>query len=157
MGVDCVDLFYIHRRDPDLPIEQVTETLAGFIKKGKIRSFGFSEIAPSSLRRANEIHHVAAVQSEYSLAVRYPELGLVQSTRELGTAFGILPVGRSLLTDRPHTPDRVADMPFMKVNPRFQEPNLSANINASAPFRALAADLGIIRCRAGDCLAAASG
>ena len=143
MGVDCVDLFYIHRRDPDLPIEEVAETLAGFIKKGKIRSFGFSEIAPSSLRRANEIHHVAAVQSEYSLAVRYPELGLVQATRELGTALvAFSPVGRSLLTDRPHTPDRVADMPFMKVNPRFQEPNLSANINASAPFRALAADLG---------------
>lgn len=144
LGVECIDLFYIHRRDPDLPIEVVSETLAGLIQKGKIRSFGFSEIAPSSLRRANAVHHVAAVQSEYSLAVRYPELGLVQATKELGTALvAFSPVGRSLLTDRPHTAERVEEMPFMKVNPRFQEPNLSANIKAGEAFRALAGDLGI--------------
>ena len=62
LGVDHVDLFYVHRRDPSIPIEEVTETLVGLIKKGKIRSFGYSEIAPTSLRRANAIHHVAAVQ-----------------------------------------------------------------------------------------------
>ena len=143
LGVDSVDLFYIHRRDPSIPIEEVTETLAGLIKKGKIRSFGFSEIAPSSLRRANAVHHVAAVQSEYSLAVRFPELGLVQETEKLGTALvAFSPVGRSLLTDRPCSPEKADTLPFLKVNPRFQEPNLSANIEAGKPFRQLAADMG---------------
>ena len=143
LGVDCVDLFYVHRRDPSVPIEEVTETLAGLIKKGKIRSFGFSEIAPSSLRRANAVHHVAAVQSEYSLAVRFPELGLVQETQRLGTALvAFSPVGRSLLTDRPCSPEKADTLPFLKVNPRFQEPNLTANIEAGKPFRQLAADMG---------------
>ena len=143
LGVDSVDLFYVHRRDPSIPIEEVTATLAGLVKKGKIRSFGFSEIAPSSLRRANAIHHVAAVQSEYSLAVRFPELGLVQETERLGTALvAFSPVGRSLLTDRPCSPEKADTLPFLKVNPRFQEPNLSANIEAGKPFRQLAADMG---------------
>ena len=143
LGVDCIDLFYVHRRDPSVPIEEVTETLAGLIKKGKIRSFGFSEIAPSSLRRANAVHHVAAVQSEYSLAVRFPELGLVQETQRLGTALvAFSPVGRSLLTDRPCSPEKADTLPFLKVNPRFQEPNLTANIEAGKPFRQLASDMG---------------
>jgi aryl-alcohol dehydrogenase-like predicted oxidoreductase len=143
LGVERVDLFYVHRRDAATPIEEVTETLAGLIKKGKIGGFGFSEIAPSSLRRANAVHPVMAVQSEYSLAVRYPELGLVQTTAELGTALvAFSPVGRSLLTDKPHSPEKAADLPFLKVNPRFQEPNLSANIAAGAGFRKLAADMG---------------
>ena len=143
LGVDHVDLFYVHRRDPSIPIEEVTETLVGLIKKGKIRSFGYSEIAPTSLRRANAIHHVAAVQSEYSLAVRFPELGLVQSTAELGTALvAFSPVGRSLLTDRPCSPEKAETLPFLKINPRFQEPNLTANIEATRKFRELAADMG---------------
>jgi len=143
LGVERVDLFYVHRRDAATPIEEVTETLAGLIKKGKMGGFGFSEIAPSSLRRANAVHPVMAVQSEYSLAVRYPELGLVQTTAELGTALvAFSPVGRSLLTDKPHSPEKAADLPFLKVNPRFQEPNLSANIAAGEGFRNLAADMG---------------
>ena len=142
LGVDHVDLFYVHRRDPSIPIEEVTGTLAGLIEKGKIRSFGFSEIAPTSLRRANAVHHVAAVQSEYSLAVRFPELGLVQSTAELGTALvAFSPVGRSLLTDRPCSPEKAETLPFLKINPRFQEPNLTANIEATRKFRELAADM----------------
>jgi len=143
LGVDVIDLYYIHRRDPETPIETVCETLAGFIKKGKIRSFGFSEIAPTSLRKANAIHPVAAIQSEYSLSVRSPELGLVQATRELGTALvAFSPLGRSLLTDRPHNVERVTDMAWVRTNPRFLEPNLSANVAATAGFRALAADMG---------------
>ena len=143
LGVERVDLFYVHRRDAATPIEEVTETLAGLIKKGKIGGFGYSEIAPSSLRRAHAVHPVMAVQSEYSLAVRYPELGLVQTTAALGTALvAFSPVGRSLLTDKPHSPEKAAELPFLKVNPRFQEPNLSANIAATEAFRRLAADMG---------------
>ena len=143
LGVDSVDLFYIHRRAPEIPIEDVAATLAGFVKKGKIRGFGFSEIAPSSLRRAQAVHPVMAVQSEYSLSVRYPELGLVQATAELGCAMvAFSPVGRSLLTDSPHGADKARELPFLAQNPRFQEPNLGANIKAAKAFRELAGDLG---------------
>ena len=143
LGVDHVDLFYVHRRDADTPIEEVADTLAALVKSGKTRSFGFSEIAPASLRRAASRHHVAAVQSEYSLSVRAPELGLTQTTAELGTALvAFSPVGRSLLTDKPHDGGKVETMPFLKENPRFQEPNLSRNIELTQPFRALATDLG---------------
>jgi aryl-alcohol dehydrogenase-like predicted oxidoreductase len=143
LKVETIDLFYVHRRDANRPIEEVTQTLASFVQAGKIRSFGFSEIAPSSLKKAAEIHHVAAVQSEYSLSVRSPELGLVQATKQLGTALvAFSPLGRSLLTDRPHTTQKIATMGFLKNNPRFIEPNLSANIQATAKFRALAEEMG---------------
>ena len=144
LGVPAIDLFYVHRRDPDVPIEEVTGTLADFITAGKIKGFGFSEIAPSSLRRANAVHHVMAVQSEYSLGVRSPELGLIQSCAELGTAFvAFSPVGRSLLTDKPHDLEKLKSIPFLTNNPRFMEPNLSANIALTEPFRALAQSVGL--------------
>jgi len=143
LGLDHIDLFYVHRRDADTPIEQVAETLAAIVKSGKIGGFGFSEIAPTSLQHAAKIHHVTAVQSEYSLAVRSPELGLVQSTQSLGTALvAFSPVGRSLLTDRPHNFDAVQSMAWLKQNPRFTAENLAANIEATNAFRQLAADKG---------------
>jgi aryl-alcohol dehydrogenase-like predicted oxidoreductase len=143
LGTDAVDLFYVHRREPGVEIEEVTETLAGLVKAGKTHTIGFSEIAPSSLRRAAAVHPVAAVQSEYSLSTRFPDLGLVQSCAELGTTLvAFSPVGRGLLTDRPHRAEAIKGMPFLKSNPRFQEPNLSANIAATEPFRGLAADMG---------------
>ncbi|MEP4196641.1 MAG: aldo/keto reductase [Aliishimia sp.] len=144
MGVECVDLFYVHRRDAGRPIEEVTETLAGLVKKGKTRSFGFSEIAPTSLRRAHAVHPVAAVQSEYSLSTRSPEMGLVQTCEELGVALvAFSPVGRSLLTDHPLAADIIPNLPFLKSNPRFQEDAYGANIEATKGFRALAADMGL--------------
>jgi aryl-alcohol dehydrogenase-like predicted oxidoreductase len=144
LGLDYVDLFYVHRRDSETPIEDVTSTLADLVKAGKIRGFGFSEIAPTSLVRAQAIHPVAAVQSEYSLSVRSPELGLVQTTRELGVALvAFSPLGRSLLTDKPHNADRVKQSAWLGTNPRFLPPNLTANIAATASFRALAKDYGL--------------
>ena len=143
LGVDRVDLFYVHRRDAATPIEEVTEGLANLINKGKIGGFGYSEIAPTSLRRAQAVHPVMAVQSEYSLSVRSPEMGLTQATQDLGVALvAFSPVGRSLLTDDPHSAERVADMPWLRENPRFIEPELSRNIAATAGFRQLAADMG---------------
>ena len=143
LGLESIDLLYVHRRDADTPIEEVTQSLADLVKTGKIRSFGFSEIAPTSLRRAQAIHPVAAVQSEHSLSVRSPELGLTQTTAELDVALvAFSPVGRSLLTDKPHTADKVKDFGWLKENPRFLEPNLSFNIEAGKGFRQLAADMG---------------
>ena len=143
LGVDCVELYYVHRREAERPIEEVTETLVEFIKAGKIKQFGFSEIAPTSLEKAAKIHPVGAVQSEYSLSTRYPELGLVQRTKKLGTSLvAFSPIGRSLLTDKPHNAQTVEKMEFLKANPRFIEPNLSHNIKATEKFREYAADLG---------------
>lgn len=143
LGLERVDLFYVHRRDPRLEIEEVTQTLARLIQKGKIGAFGFSEIAPTSLRRAAAVHPVAAVQSEYSLQTRLPELGLLQACAELGTALvAFSPVGRGLLTDTPPTSARVEAAPFLKANPRFAGDALDRNIEASKPLRELAAEAG---------------
>jgi aryl-alcohol dehydrogenase-like predicted oxidoreductase len=143
-GIEAVDLYYIHRRDPAVPIEEVTETMAALVKAGKAKAIGFSEIAPTSLRRAHAVHAIAAVQSEYSLSTRAPEMGLVQTCAELGVALvAFSPVGRSFLTDTPLSHAAAQDLPFLTNNPRFMEPNYSANIAAVAPFQALAADMGI--------------
>ncbi|MDU8926004.1 aldo/keto reductase [Alisedimentitalea sp. MJ-SS2] len=143
MGVDRVDLFYVHRRDPEMPIEEVVEGLVEIMGTGKIGSFGFSEIAPSNLRRAAAVHPVAAVQSEYSLQTRSPEMGLVQTCSELGTSLvAFSPVGRSLLTDHPLTVNALDELPFLKDNPRFQQPNFDANIAATDKLRALAKEMG---------------
>ncbi len=144
MGIDCVDLFYVHRRDRAREIEEVTGTLAGLIAKGKTRAIGFSEIAPSSLRRAHAAHPIAAVQSEYSLATRAPDLGLVQACAELGVALvAFSPVGRSLLTDHPLAPDVIPTLSFLKANPRFTGPNYRRNLAITGGFRELAAALGV--------------
>lgn len=144
LGVEAVDMFYLHRRDPEIEIEEVTESLASIVKAGKAKAFGFSEIAPSSLRRAQAVHDVGAVQSEYSLSTRAPDLGLVQRSEKSETTFvAFSPVGRGLLTDRPPSAATIQDMPWMKVNPRFTEPNLSANLEYSERFQRLAADFGV--------------
>lgn len=144
LGVEAVDLFYVHRRDAAVPIEDVTETLAGLVRSGKAKAIGFSEIAPTSLRRAHAVHPVAAVQSEYSLSTRFPDLGLVQTCEELGVAMvAFSPVGRSFLTDTPLSYAAAQDLPFLAGNPRFMEPNYSANIAAVAPFQALAVQMGM--------------
>jgi aryl-alcohol dehydrogenase-like predicted oxidoreductase len=144
MGIDCVDLFYVHRREAERPIEEVTETLAGLVKKGKTKAIGYSEIAPSSLRRAHAVHPVAAVQSEYSVATRFPDLGLVQTCAELGVALvAFSPVARSMLTDHPLAPEVIRELPFLKVNPRFMPPNYARNLELTDGFRRLAAEMGL--------------
>jgi aryl-alcohol dehydrogenase-like predicted oxidoreductase len=133
LGRDRVELFYIHRREAERPIEQVMETLVGFIEEGLIGSIGLSEVAPATLRRASAVHPVAAVQSEYSLWSRQPELGLIDACAELGTTFvAFSPLGRGVFADS--FPDNTAFPPgdFRSVNPRFIEPNYSANKAAIA-------------------------
>ncbi|WP_419906755.1 aldo/keto reductase [Hoeflea sp.] len=143
LGLDCVDLFYAHRRDPRFTPEETAGNLGRLVEKGKTRAIGLSEIAPTTLRRAMKVHPIAAVQSEYSLSSRFPDLGLVQACAELGVAFvAFSPVGRSLLTDNPITPERIADIPFLAGNPRFMEPNLTENLKITEGFRRLAAEMG---------------
>ncbi|MFA3916775.1 aldo/keto reductase [Ruegeria hyattellae] len=143
LGVDHVDLFYVHRYDRTYSPEELAGNLKRLIKSGKTRAVGLSEIAPATLRRASKECLIAAVQSEYSLSTRAPELGLVQTCAELGTTLvAFSPIGRALLTNNPFTYERSQSMPFTKNNPRFMEPNYSANIAAATQFRALAADMG---------------
>jgi aryl-alcohol dehydrogenase-like predicted oxidoreductase len=142
LGLDCVDLFYAHRRDPRFTPEETAANLGRLVEKGKTRLIGLSEVAPSTLRRAMKIHPIAAVQSEYSLSTRYPDLGLVQTCAELGVALvAFSPVGRSLLTDNPIPGERIPDLPFLAHNPRFMEPNLTENLRITDGFRNLAAKM----------------
>ena len=144
LGVDNIELYYVHRRDHNTSIEEVTEILASFVKQGKVKQIGYSEISPNSLEEANIVHPIAAVQSEYSLSTRYPELGLLQRSKTLETSLvAFSPVGRSLLTDKPHNAEAAKNMPFLKENPRFLSPNIEKNIEACKKFRDLAYDLGV--------------
>jgi aryl-alcohol dehydrogenase-like predicted oxidoreductase len=143
LGTDHADLFYIHRYDASHAPEDVAGTLKRLMETGKTRAVGFSEIAPATLRRAFTECPIAAVQSEYSLSTRAPELGLTQTCAELGTTLvAFSPVGRSLLTDAPFSYERGQSHAFLKDNPRFVQPNYAANIAATDRFRALAADMG---------------
>ena len=144
LGVGAVDLYYVHRRDPSVEVEEVAETLAGFVKAGKAKAVGFSEIAPTTLRRAQAVAPIQAVQSEYSLQTRSPEMGLTQTCDELGAAVvAFSPVGRGLLTDRPPSAEKAAGLDFLKGNPRFMEPNISANLQVTEALRKLAAEMGV--------------
>ncbi|MCI2400441.1 aldo/keto reductase [Aliiroseovarius subalbicans] len=128
LGVAHVALYYVHRRQFDLPIEAVTETLEGFRQEGLIGGFGYSEIAPSSLRRATSVAPVMAVQNEYSLWTRYPDLGLIQTCAELGTTFvPFSPLARGMMSEVAPSFEKVQSIGFLKNNPRFLEPNFSAN------------------------------
>jgi aryl-alcohol dehydrogenase-like predicted oxidoreductase len=135
LGVDHIDLYYVHRREPVRPIEEVAETLATFVTEGKIGGFGFSEIAPSSLRRASAVHPVRAVQSEYSLWSRMPEMGMIQACRELGTAFvAFSPLARGMFSEVLPAPDNFGPQDFRANNPRFETPNFEMNCAAVERF-----------------------
>jgi aryl-alcohol dehydrogenase-like predicted oxidoreductase len=143
LGIDCVDLFYAHRRDPRFTPEETAANLGRLVEKGKTRAIGLSEVAPTTLRRAMQVFPIAAVQSEYSLCTRYPDLGLVQTCAELGVAMvAFSPVGRSLLTDNPISSARLSELPFLSQNPRFEEGNYAENLRLTDAFRALAKDMG---------------
>ncbi|MDA8585808.1 aldo/keto reductase [Rhodobacteraceae bacterium] len=143
LGVDHVDLFYIHRFDRAHSPEDLAGTLKALIDSGKTNAVGLSEIAPSTLRRVHAICPIAAVQSEYSLSTRAPELGLLQACAELDvTLVAFSPVGRAFLTDAPFSYEHGQSMAFTKTNPRFVQPNYDANITTTDKLRTFAADLG---------------
>jgi len=137
LGRDRVELYYIHRRDPEVPVEQVAETMGKLIEEGLIGGWGLSEISPATLRQAHEVVPVRAVQNEYSLWSRQPELGLIRACEELGVAFvPFSPLARGMLGERPLDASGFREGDFRRANPRFTEPNLSHNQRAIAAFRA---------------------
>jgi aryl-alcohol dehydrogenase-like predicted oxidoreductase len=144
LGTDHVELYYVHRVEPGRPVEEITAALAKQVKAGKISGIGFSEIAPDTLRRAHAVHPVTAVQSEYSLWTRGPELGMIQACRDLGVAF--VPfgaVGRGVLSGEVRDPATFGPNDFRRGTPRFVEPNWSRNLAYVTRFQQLAADKGL--------------
>jgi len=139
LGREQIDLYYIHRREQSRPIEDLIDTLKTFIDEGKIGGYGLSEVSPTTLRRAHAIHPCMAVQSEYSLWTRSPELGLISECQRLGVAFvPFSPIARGMLTDVPVKLENIPEGEFRHQNPRFMEPNYSDNIRQIAKFQAFA-------------------
>lgn len=143
LGRDSVELFYVHRREAARTVEEVAETLAGFAEEGLIGGYGLSEVAPSTIRKAHAVHPVTAVQSEYSLWTRQPELGVLQTCEELGVAFvAFSPLGRGVFADRFPDPSAFSRADFRHNNPRFVEPNYSHNTAHISAFRDFCRDRG---------------
>jgi len=136
LGTDRIDLYYLHRIAPEVPIEESVGTLARLIEQGKIGAIGLCEVSPETLKRAHAAHPVAAVQSEYSLWSRDPEQGMLAACRELGVSFvAYSPLGRGFLTGRIADPGQLAADDFRRSNPRFQGDNLAHNLELAERVR----------------------
>jgi len=143
LGVDCIDLYYLHRRDPDVPIEETVGAMAELVDAGLVRWLGLSEVAPGTLRRAHAVHPITAVQSEYSLWTRDPEDGVLTACRELGVGFvPYSPLGRGFLTGR--VPDRGAlgEQDIRRSTPYFDEAHFEHNQQLARRWIELANELG---------------
>jgi aryl-alcohol dehydrogenase-like predicted oxidoreductase len=141
---DTIDLYYAHRRDLAVPIEDTVAAMAGLVSAGKVRHLGLSEVSAATLRAAHAIHPIAAVQVEYSLFSREPEEELLDTCRELGVALvAYSPVGRGLLTGSMARADTLAADDFRRVaQPRFSDANLDTNLKLVEAVRAVAAEIG---------------
>jgi aryl-alcohol dehydrogenase-like predicted oxidoreductase len=130
LGVNEIDLYYQHRVDLETPIEDTVGAMAELVKAGKVRHIGLSEAAPATIRRAQAVHPLAALQTEYSLWSRDPEGELLDTCRELGIAFvAYSPLGRGFLTGRYRTIDDLAENDWRRNNPRFQGANFQKNLD----------------------------
>jgi aryl-alcohol dehydrogenase-like predicted oxidoreductase len=140
LGVDFIDLYYQHRVDSSVPIEETVGAMAELVRAGKVLHIGLSEASPETLRRANAVHPITALQSEYSLWSRDPEVdGGFSICRELGIAFvAYSPLGRGFLTGQIKSPDDFAPEDYRKNAPRFQEGNFQKNLELVARIRSLA-------------------
>jgi aryl-alcohol dehydrogenase-like predicted oxidoreductase len=143
LGVDVIDLYYQHRVDPSVPIEDTVGAMARLVEQGKVRFLGLSEAAPATVRRAHAVHPIAALQLEYSLLYRVEAEEILPTLRELGIALvAYSPLGRSLLTGQVH---KVADIPAddrRRAHPRFEETNLQRNVEFVKKVEAFAREKG---------------
>jgi len=144
LGVEHIDLYYQHRVDPDVPIEETVGAMAGLVEAGKVRHLGLSEAAPETIRRAHETHPITALQTEYSLWSRDPEEELLPTVRELGIGFvAYSPLGRGFLTGRFQSPEDFPEDDFRRHHPRFQGENLQRNLELLERVREIAAEKGV--------------
>jgi aryl-alcohol dehydrogenase-like predicted oxidoreductase len=143
LGVDVIDLYYLHRVDASTPIEETVGAMAGLVKEGKIRHIGLSEAAPATLRRAVSVHPIAALQTEYSLWSRDPEDEIIPTCRELGIGFvAYSPLGRGFLTGEIKSIDDFDADDYRRVSPRFQGENFAKNLNVVSRVREIASEKG---------------
>ncbi|TDT42093.1 aryl-alcohol dehydrogenase-like predicted oxidoreductase [Streptomyces sp. BK208] len=141
LGTDHLDLYYQHRVDPDVPIEETVGALGELVTEGKVRCIGLSEASAETIRRAHSVHPVTAVQSEYSLWSRDVEAEVLPACRELGIGFvPYSPLGRGFLAGRFTTPDELDANDWRRQNPRFQDANLEANLRLAAKVKEIAAE-----------------
>jgi len=141
LNVDHVDLYYQHRVDKTVPIEETVGAMAELVAAGKVRYLGLSEASPDTIRRAHAVHPIAALQSEYSLWSRDPEDAILDTTRELGIGFvAYSPLGRGFLTGRFRSPDDFDDDDVRKHQPRFQGESFQRNLDLVARVQEIAAE-----------------
>ena len=143
LGIDVIDLYYAHRINPDVPIEDTVGAMADLVRQGKVRALGLSEVSAATLRRACAVHPIAALQSEYSLWTRDPEAAVLQACRALGVTFvAYSPLGRGFLTGALAATHELHADDFRRIVPRFQDGNLQANQRIVDAVKDLAARKG---------------
>jgi aryl-alcohol dehydrogenase-like predicted oxidoreductase len=143
LGVDVIDLYYQHRKDPQVPIEETVGAMADLVKAGKVRFLGLSEVSADTLRRAHAVHPISAVQSEYSLWTRDPEESLLPACEDLGVGFvPYSPLGRGFLTGQIKRFEDFEPDDYRRNSPRFQGGNFQKNLDLVAHIEALAAGRG---------------
>jgi aryl-alcohol dehydrogenase-like predicted oxidoreductase len=143
LGVDVVDLYYQHRIDPNVPVEDTVGTMGRLVKEGKVRYLGLSEAGPKTIRRAHKEHRITAVQNEYSLWTRGPEDGVLAVCNELGIGFvPYSPLGRGVLTGKITSLNDLAQDDFRRTNPRFEEENFKKNLELAHHISQMAAKKG---------------
>jgi aryl-alcohol dehydrogenase-like predicted oxidoreductase len=144
LGVDVIDLYYQHRVDPDVPIEETVGAMAELVAEGKVRALGLSEASAPTIRRAHATHPIAAVQTEYSLWSRDVEDEVLPTLRELGIGLvAYSPLGRGFLTGAITSPDDLAEDDYRRTTPRFQGENFQKNLDLVAKVQALAEGKGV--------------
>ncbi|MFL6858074.1 MAG: aldo/keto reductase [Allosphingosinicella sp.] len=143
LGVDTIDLYYQHRVDPEVPIEETVGAMAELVAAGKVRFLGLSEAAPATIRRAHAVHPITALQTEYSLWSRDVEDEILPTVRELGIGFvAYSPLGRGFLTGQIRRPEDFPDDDFRRFHPRFTGENFERNIALVREIEAMAAEKG---------------
>lgn len=140
LGIETIDLYYQHRVDPKVPIEETVGAMSRLVEEGKVRYLGLSEAAPNTIRRAHAVHPIAALQTEYSLWTRDPEAEILPLCRELDITFvAYSPLGRGFLTGAFKTPDDFEQGDYRRISPRFQSENFKRNLELVDKVRQLAA------------------
>lgn len=143
LAVETLDLYYAHRRDPAVPIEDMVGAMAELVREGKVRHLGLCEVRPDTLRRAHAVHPIAAVQSEYSLCTRNAEGEMLDTCRALGVTFvAFCPLGRGFLTGTVGSVDKLDETDFRRRMPRFQTDALRKNTELVRALDNIAADMG---------------